>query len=160
VIECHLDPLSVVDVDAREAAMLRAVPDRDNWDVHGFEVGEQLRLVSHVAGDHDRIALPRLQNRRQRQRLVRPLAGVTEDDAVAALACLVRQRLDPRSEERVGHVAHDCAEQHRRRSAQASSVRVGAVRELDRGCQHPLARLLRDRHHEGRPIEDPRHRAL
>ena len=143
MVERGLDAVAVVDVHREEAVVPRAVPDGDDRDVDALEVLDQARLVAHVADDHDRVALSRLEHGRECESLVGALACVAEHDAVAALARLERERVDRAREERVGDVADDRPEQHRRRAPQAARVRVRPVGELGGGGEHALARLAR-----------------
>ena len=83
-----LDAAAVVDVHRQKAVVPRAVPDGDDRDVDALEVLDQAWLVPHVADDHDRVALARLEHGRERQRLVGALACVAEHDAVPAVARL------------------------------------------------------------------------
>ena len=144
MVERRLDAVAVVDVHGEEAVVPRAVPDGDDRDVDALEVPDQARLVSHVADDHDRVALSRLEHRRECQRLVGALACVAEHDAVPALPRLERERVDRTREERVGDVAHDRAEQHRGRAPQPAGVRVRPVGELG-GRERAPARASRAR---------------
>ncbi len=141
MVERRVDAVAVVDVHGEEAVVPRAVPDGDDRNVDALEVPDQARLVSHVADDHDRVALSRLQHRCQCQRLVGALACVAEHDAVPAVTRLERERVDGAREEGVGDVAHDRAEQHRGGATQPAGVRVRPVGELGGGEEHPLARL-------------------
>ena len=135
---------AVVDADRREgpaAAAHGAVPEPDDANVRAAQVLDEPPLAAEVAEQHDRVALARLEDGGQRERLVGLGPGVPEDDRVVALLGLDRERLDRRREEGVGDVAHDGAEQHRRRAAQRPRDRVRAVAERGGDGAHALARL-------------------
>ena len=70
--------------------------------------------------------MARLEDRREGDALVEPALRVAEDDVVAAGHRLDRERLDRAGEERVAEVAHDGADEHRRRAAQAAGERIRA----------------------------------
>ena len=127
MIERGLDAAAVVDVHREKAVVPRAVPDCDDRDVDALEVPEQARLISHVADDHDRVALARLEHGCEYQSLVGALARMAEHDAVPALPRLERERVDRAREERVGDIPDDRAEQHRRRTSQAACEWVRPV---------------------------------
>ena len=154
------DPGAVVRVGGRELQRTRALPQGDDRDGRAAQVVQEPRLVLHVAQEDDRVRVPGLQHGRQRDLLVEPTLGVTEDDVVAVRHRLDRQRLDRAGPERVAEVAHDRADEHRRRAAQAAGQGVRPVAEPARGEVHPLARLLGDGDARRGVVEDPRDRAL
>ena len=124
------------------------------------QVGEQLRLALHVAEDHDRVAVPRLEHGGERVRLVGAAVGVAEDHVVAAGHRLDRERLDRARKERVGDVAHDRPDEHRRCAAEPTGQGVGPVAEALRGRQDALPRLGRDGDARRDVVQDPGDRAL
>ena len=160
MIERGLDAAAVVDVHREKAVVPRAVPDGDDRDVDALEVFEQARLISHVADDHDRVALARLEDGCEYQSLIGALACMAEHDAVPALPRLERKRLDRAREEGVGDIPDDRAEQHRRRTSQAACEWVRPVGELGSGGEYALARLAGDGDEQRGVVEDPRDRAL
>ena len=131
----------------------------DDRDVGVAQVGEEARLVAHVAEQEDPVALARLEDRRQLERLGRPGVGEAEDDVVAAGPGRARDRLDGTREERVGDVADDRPEEHRGRPSEGPRERVRSVLEVASRREDPLPGLLRDRHGQRRVVEDPRHGA-
>ena len=160
VVEARDDAGSLVDVDGRELERARPLPGRDDRHRRLAEVLEQTRLVLHVAEHHDGVGVAGLEDRRQRDPLVHPAMGVADDDVVAAGHRLHGQRLDDRREERIAEVAHDRADEHRRRAPQAPGVRVRAVTELPRGDEDAFAGVGRDRDPGRGVVEDARDRAL
>ncbi len=124
------------------------------------KVVEQARLVLHVAEHDDRVGMPRLEDGRQRDPLVDATVRVAQDDVVAAGHRLDGERFDDGGEERVAEVADDRPDQHGRRPAQASGVRVRSVAELTRGDHHPFAGVGRDRHAGRGVVEHTRDGAL
>ena len=160
MLEAVADAGHVVDVDRRHLQQARALPQGDDRDQRRPQVREESRLVLHVAEQDDRVAVAGLEDGRQRERLVGPALGVAEDHVVAAGHRLDRQGLDGAREERVGDVAHDRAEQHRRGAAQAAGERVGPVAELARRERDALPGLLGDRHPGRGVVQDPRDGAL
>ena len=108
----------------------------------------------------DRVAVARLEDAPQRERLVRPAVGMAQDHVVAAPPGLDRHRLDGRGEERVRDLAHDDAQEHRRGAPQAPRQGVGTVAQAARGLDDALARLGCDGHGRGGAAQDTRHRAL
>jgi hypothetical protein len=121
---------------------------------------EQTRLVLDVAEQDDGVAMPRLEDGRQGERLVRAAVRVAKHHVVATRHRLDRQRLDRASEEGVGDVPHDGAEEHRRRPAQPAGQRVGPVPQAAGSERDALARFGRDRDPRRRVVEHPRHCAL
>ena len=144
----------------RARAAFRAVPQPDHADLRVAEIGDEPALPAEVPEQHDRVAMAGFENGGQRQRLIRLGRRMTEHDGVPALLGLDREDLDGGGKERVGDVANDRAEQHRRRSPQRASERVRPVAELAGHREHALPRLLGHRDPRRRVVEDPRHRAL
>ena len=127
VLEAGDDPGAFVDVDGRELKGAGSLPRGDDRDGGMTEVVEQARLVLHVPEHDDRIGVAGLEDRSQGDPLVHPAVGVAQHDVVAARHRLDGERLDDGGEEWVAEVPDDCADQHRRRPAQAPGVRIGPV---------------------------------
>ncbi len=64
MVERRLDAVAVVDGDGEERVVPRAVPNGNHRDVDALEIVDQAWLVAHVADDHDRVALSRLEHGR------------------------------------------------------------------------------------------------
>ncbi len=128
------DSGTVVNAHGRErvATLLRTVPQRDDANMHVAQVLDQPRFVTQIPEQHDRVAVARLEHRGERQGLVRRCARVPEDHRIPTLGGRDRERLDRAREERIGDVADNGAEQHRRRPAQRPGARVRPVAELAR----------------------------
>ena len=146
VLERGLDARPVVDVHGGYVEGTRPLPQRDDRDDGVPQVLEQPWLILHVAEEEDRIAMPRLEHGRQRDRLIRPAMRVTEHEVVAARPRFLGQRFDRPCEERVGDVADDGPEQHRRGAAKATRERVRPVAELAGSIVYPRSRLVGDGH--------------
>ena len=150
----------IVDVDRRELERAGPLPERDHRHAARAQVVEQSGLVLHVAEHHDRVAVTRLQDRRQGEAFVHPAVGMPEDHVVAAGHRLDSERLDGRREKRVAEVADHRADEHRRSAAEATCQRVRAVPQLS-GCKvDPFSCLGRDRHPGWGVVEDARNGAL
>ena len=147
---------TVVDLDARDQVEARPLPHRDDRDMGVAKVGEEARLIPHVAEQDDAVALARLEDGGQLEGLGRPGVREAEHDVVAARPSRARDGLDGSREERVGDVADDRPEEHRRRPAQRPCQRVRPVFEVARGSQDALTGLLCDRHGDRGVVQDPR----
>ena len=121
---------------------LRPLPHRDDRDMGIAQVGQEARLITHVAEQDDAVALACFEDGRQLERLGRPSVGEAEDDVVAARPSRARDRLDGAREERVGDVADDRSEEHRRSPAKRPCERVRSVLEIARRGQDPPPGLL------------------
>lgn len=128
--------------------------------MHVGEVGQQPGLVLHVAQQDDGVAMSRLEDGRQRQRLVGPAAGVAEHEVIALPDGRLGQGRDRAGEEWIRDVADDRAEKHRRGPAKASGEWIRSVAELARREGHALPCLGRDRHARRNVIEHARDGAL
>ena len=127
----------------RKPVVPRAVPDGDDRDVDALQVLDQPRLVAHVADDHDRVALSRLEHGCEvpaPRRHARARGRARR--CTLAVARLERERVDRACEERVGDVP--------RRSLRAASLAHRAARAAcgfgryessGRRERHALARL-------------------
>ena len=160
MVEPGPDAGVVVDVDRRHPQRARALPQPDDGYERIGEVRDQPRLVLEVAEQDDRVAVARLEDRGQGEGLVGAAAGVAEDEVVAVAHRRDRQRLDRAREERVGDVADDGAEQHRRCAAEAAGEGIRPVAQPAGGGRHALPRLRRDRDARGDVVQDARDRAL
>ena len=160
VVQGGADPGAVVDVDGRHLERVRPLPQGDHRDHRVLQVREEPGLVLHVAEQDDRVAVAGLEHRRERERLVRPAVGVPQHHVVAVAHRLDRERLDRAGEERVGDVADDRAQQHRRGPAQPAGQRVGAVAQLTGGAEDALPGLRGDRDAGRCVVEDARDGAL
>ena len=160
VLQPGEDARVVVHVDRREFERARTLPERDHGHHRVPQVLEQARLVLHVAEHDDRVAVPGLDDRRQRDGLLEAAVRVAEDDVVAAAHRLHGQGLDGPGEEGVAEVPDDRPEQHRRGASKAARERVRTVAEPACGQDDAFARLGRDRDPRGDVVEDARHGAL
>ena len=88
VLEDGVHAVPVVDVDRRDAGRTRSVPERDDGHPRVLEVLDERRPVAQVAEQHDRIAVARLEDAPQRDRLVGAAVGMAEHDVVVAPAGL------------------------------------------------------------------------
>ncbi len=136
------------------------MPQSDHRHPGVVEILDQAGLVPEISKQHDRVALARLENGGQRERLIRLLARVAEHHRVSALPGLDRKRLDRACEEEVGDVAHDGTEQHRRSAAKGPRDRMRPIAELECEGEHALTRLDGERDRKRRVVEDARDGAL
>ena len=150
----------VVDLDGRELERAGALPERDDRHDRVAQVVEQARLIGHVAEQHDRIAVARLEHRGQRERLFKPAVGVAEHDVVPAAHRLDGKSLDGVREEGVAEVADDGPQQHRRGAAQSAGEGVRPIPEPSCRQDDALSRLCRDGDARRDVVEHPRDRAL
>ncbi len=157
VVDRGGDAAPVVDIHARDQVRRGSLPQGDHRHVGASQVVEEAWLVAHVPEQQDGVDVARLQDRRQGERFARLGVRMTEDDVVSAQASGHRNGLDRAREERVGDIANDGAEEHRRRPVERPCERVGPVAEALGGRQHPAPRRGGDRHRD--IVQDPGHRA-
>ena len=91
-------PGVVVDVDRRELERAGALPERDDRDDRVAEVLEEPGLVLHVAEQHDRVAVPGLEDRRSARSP--PRAGRGRDRGRRCSRWPSPRRREPRSRPR------------------------------------------------------------
>ena len=100
-----------VRIDCREAGRACALTHRHHRHGGSLQVGEQARLVHHIAHQQDCLAVADFEHLRQRFHFLGAAARVAKHQVVATPPCLERDHLQHRRKEGVGDVTHDQAEQ-------------------------------------------------